>query len=56
VKAVIPHVDDPVGKLESVGDEARKKLLDIMSAALTAGVYDLHPPQNTVTTGNEEDI
>jgi hypothetical protein len=53
VKAEIPHVDDPVGKLANVGAQTREKLLDIESAAAAAGVFDLHPPENTVTTGNE---
>lgn len=51
VKAGIPHVDDPISKLHSLGVMTQGKLADIASAAAASGVYDLTPPLNSVATG-----
>ncbi len=52
VKAYIPHVDDHVSKLQSVGVMTQNKLQNISDAATAAGIYDLHPVLNTVSTGD----
>ena len=51
VKAEIPCVDDPVSKLEDIGEKTQKKLADIQAAAETCGVHDLVFPERSVTTG-----
>ena len=51
VKAYIPHVDDHVSKLQSVGVMTQNKLQNIADAATAAGIYDLQPLHNTVSTG-----
>ena len=52
VKAVIPHVDDHVSKLQSLGVMTQNKLADISAAAAAAGItHDLHVPRNNVSTG-----
>lgn len=51
VKAYIPHVDDHVSKLQSVGNMTQQKLLNIVDAAAAAGIYDLQPLLNSVSTG-----
>ena len=51
VKAGIPHVDDPISKLHSLGVMTQGKLADIASAAAASGIYDLVPPLNSVSTG-----
>ncbi|KAL0030645.1 hypothetical protein WJX77_000555 [Trebouxia sp. C0004] len=50
VKAEIPCVDDPVSKLEDIGEKTQKKLLDIQVAAESAGVHDLVFPDRSITT------
>ena len=52
VKAVIPHVDDHVSKLQSLGVMTQNKLADIGAAAAAAGItYELNVPKNCVGTG-----
>ena len=51
VKAEIPCVDDPVSKLEDIGDKTQKKLMDIPAAAETCGAHDLAIPERSITTG-----
>ena len=51
VKAEIPCVDDPVSKLEDIGEKTQKKLLDIQAAAESSGVHDLVFPDRSITTG-----
>ena len=51
VKAEIPCVDDPVSKLEDIGEKTQKKLLDIQVAAESSGVHDLVFPDRSITTG-----
>ena len=51
MKAEIPCVDDPVSKLEDIGDKTQKKLQDIQAAAETCGVHDLNFPDRSITTG-----
>ncbi len=52
VKAVIPHVDDHVSKLQSLGVMTQNKLADIGAAAAAAGItYELNVPRNCVGTG-----
>jgi len=51
VKAEIPCVDDPVSKLEDIGEKTQKKLLDIQVAAESSGVHDLVFPGRSITTG-----
>lgn len=50
VKAEIPCVDDPVSKLEDIGEKTQKKLLDIQAAAESSGVHDLVFPDRSITT------
>lgn len=50
-KAEIPCVDDPVSKLEDIGDKTSQKLLDVQSAAEAAGVCDVVFPDKSVVTG-----
>ncbi len=56
MKAEIPHVDDHVGKLQNVGAQTQGKLTDIASAAAAAGVFDLLPPENSITTGAAQSL
>lgn len=51
VKAEIPCVDDPVGKLEDIGDKTKEKLNDLPAAAETCGALALNLPFTGVTTG-----
>lgn len=51
VKAEIPCVDDPVSKLEDIGEKTQKKLLDIQAAAESSGVHDVVFPDRSITTG-----
>ncbi len=51
VKAEIPCVDDPVSKLEDIGEKTQKKLLDIQAAADSCGVHDLVFPDRSIITG-----
>lgn len=51
VKAEIPCVDDPVSKLEDIGEKTSKKLQDVQSAAESAGVCDVSFPDRSITTG-----
>lgn len=51
VKAEIPCVDDPVGKLEDIGDKTKEKLNDLPAAAETCGAHALNLPFTGVTTG-----
>ena len=51
VKAEIPCVDDPVGKLEDIGDKTKEKLNDLAAAAETCGALTLILPFTGVTTG-----
>lgn len=51
VKAEIPCVDDPVGKLEDIGDKTKEKLNDLPAAAETCGALALKLPFTGVTTG-----
>ncbi len=51
VKAEIPCVDDPVSKLEDIGEKTQKKLLDIQAAAESSGVHDLVFPDRSIATG-----
>ncbi|CAL8462805.1 g2338 [Coccomyxa elongata] len=54
VKAVIPHVDDHVSKLQSLGVMTQNKLADIGAAAAAAGItYELNVPRNCVGTVGE---
>ena len=50
-KAEIPHLDDHVSKLHSVGNMTQTKLQDIKAAAIAVGVHNLVVPLNTVTKG-----
>ncbi|KAL0038779.1 hypothetical protein WJX79_007340 [Trebouxia sp. C0005] len=50
VKAEIPCVDDPVSKLEDIGEKTQKKLLDIQAAAESSGVHDVVFPDRSITT------
>ena len=52
VKAEIPCVDEPVTRLEDIGNQTQKKLLDVQAAAETCGVYDLVFSERSITTGN----
>ncbi len=51
VKAKIPHVRDKVERLERIGRETAKKLLDISAAATGVGISNLNVPENRVETG-----
>ena len=51
VKAEIPCVDDPVGKLEDIGDKTKDKLMNLMAAAETCGAQ-LVFPFASVNTGH----
>ena len=51
VKAEIPCVDDPVGKLEDIGDQTKKKLSDLPAAADICGAQGLVLPFSGVVTG-----
>lgn len=48
-KVEIPHMEDHISKLEGLGLQTQKKLEDISSAALAAGVHGLEVPVNSVT-------
>ena len=50
-KAEIPHLDDHVSKLHSVGNMTQTKLQDIKAAAVAVGIHNLVVPYNTVTKG-----
>lgn len=50
-KAEIPHVEEHVSKLESVGVQTQHKLQDIRAAAALAGIPNLNVVHNTVSTG-----
>jgi hypothetical protein len=51
VKADIPHVDDHVSKLHSVGAQTQQKLQDVSAACDAAGVYGVKLPHNCVSKG-----
>lgn len=51
VKADIPHVDDHVSKLHSVGAQTQSKLQDVSAACEAAGVFGVKLPHNCVTKG-----
>lgn len=51
VKADIPHVDDHVSKLHSVGAQTQQKLQDVSAACEAAGVYGVKLPHNCVSKG-----
>ena len=53
VKAEIPCVDDPVGKLEDIGDQTKKKLSDLPAAADICGAQGLVLPFSGVVTGRQ---
>jgi hypothetical protein len=54
VKADIPHVDDHVSKLHSVGAQTQQKLQDVSAACEAAGVYGVKLPHNCVSKGGHE--
>jgi hypothetical protein len=53
VKADIPHVDDHVSKLHSVGAQTQQKLQDVSAACEAAGVYGVKLPHNCVSKGSQ---
>ncbi len=50
-KAEIPHIDEPVSKIENVGVQTQNKLQDIKAAAEQIGVHGLSVVHNCITTG-----
>ena len=50
-KAEIPHIDEPVSKIENVGVQTQNKLQDIKGAADQIGVHGLNVVHNCITTG-----
>lgn len=50
-KAEIPHIDEPVSKIENVGVQTQNKLQDIKGAAEQIGVHGLNVVHNCITTG-----
>lgn len=52
VKADIPHVEDHVSKLHSVGAQTQQKLQDVSAACEAAGVYGVKLPHNSVSKGD----
>lgn len=50
-KAEIPHIDEPVSKIENVGVQTQNKLQDIKAAAEQIGVHGLNVVHNCITTG-----
>ena len=50
-KAEIPHIDEPVSKIENVGVQTQSKLQDIKGAAGQIGMHCLDVVHNCVTTG-----
>lgn len=51
-KVDIPSVEDPVGKLEHMGRETVKKLQDLRTAALQAGM-EIDIPENCIQKGED---
>jgi hypothetical protein len=49
-KTEIPHMNDHVSKIDSVGVQTQKKLEDIAAAAAAANVGHIQVPRNSVTT------
>ncbi|KAL3156040.1 PSII 6.1 kDa protein [Trebouxia sp. C0010 RCD-2024] len=49
-KAEIPHIDEPVSKIENVGVQTQNKLQDIKAAAEQIGVHGLNVVHNCITT------
>ncbi|KAA6419351.1 MAG: nitrogen regulatory P-II [Trebouxia sp. A1-2] len=49
-KAEIPHIDEPVSKIENVGVQTQNKLQDIKAAAEQIGVHGLSVVHNCITT------
>ena len=50
-KAEIPHIDEPVSKIENVGVQTQNKLQDIKAAAEQIGVHGLNVVHNCINTG-----
>lgn len=50
-KAEIPHIDEPVSKIENVGVQTQNKLQDIKAAAEQIGVHGLNVVHNCITSG-----
>ena len=53
LKPLIPCLDDPVNKLEGLGEKTRRNLLDVRMCAASQEIADAVPDEcrNTVTTG-----
>lgn len=53
LKPIIPCMDDPVNKLEGLGEKTRKNLMDVRACAASLELTGLVPEEcpNSVTTG-----